>query len=403
MKRYLALFAVAALALTALLISRPLGAAENPPPVGTILTVAGTGQAGYSGDNVPATQAQLHWPNGVVFDAAGNLYIAEWYNDRVRKVRPDGTITTVAGTGQPGFSGDGGKATAAQLHAPVYLAVDSTGNLFIADFYNHRVRKVTPDGTITTYAGSGTVDDATVICCVNPTGGFSGDNGPATGARLNGPSGLALDALGNLFIADSFNYRVRKVSPQGGITTVAGNGSNIAGGDGALATEVGMFPWGLAVDVGGDLFISGGDRVRKVRPDGIITTVAGTGNTGFSGDGSAATGARLNTPRGIAVDTAGNLFVADFGNYRVRKVDAATGVISPVAGSGKKAYAGDGVLATDTGLRGPVGLAIDPLGNLLISDIDAGHEDDRLPDNERVMKVVGVAGPGLIAGTAFPR
>jgi trimeric autotransporter adhesin len=348
MKGHLALPTIAALALAASFISLPLRAAVNPPKPGTISTVAGTGSPGYSGDNGPATQALLSGPFDLAFDAAGNLYIVDADNDRVRKVGAEGTITTVAGTGQPGLSGDNGKATAAQLKLRVGVVVDGAGDLFIADLYNHRVRKVTTDGIISTYAGTGPVDATSHLGDLPQIGGFSGDNGPATDARLNGPCGLAVDALGNLFIADYGNH-----------------------------------------------------RVRKVAPDGIITTVAGTGTAGFSGDGGKATDARLSGPVELAVDSAGNLFVAEFsGNHRVRKVDAVTGIITTVAGNGKIKYAGDGGLATDTGLRGPTGLAIDAMGNLLITDRAFPPAS---PYDERVLKVYGVAAPGLIAGKAFPR
>jgi sugar lactone lactonase YvrE len=416
MEQRLALPATAALALTALLGSLMLPAAGDVAKPGTIVTVAGTGEPGYSGDNGPATQAQLKDPEGLALDAAGNLYIADAHNARVRKVSPEGTITTVAGTGQRGFSGDGGKATDVQLHGPAFVVVDGAGNLFISDTANHRVRKVTPDGIITTAAGSGPVEEATNTTGIPRNGGFSGDNGPATDARLNFPFGLAVDAHGNLFIADSYNNRVRKVSPDGVITTVAGNGSKRSSGDGGLATEAGMVPYGgLAVDAAGDLFIADNGnpydlttyRVRKVDAvTGIITSVAGTGaNGGFSGDGGPAISAMLDSPYGLAVDSKGNLFVSDWDNYRVRKVDAVTGVISTVAGIGRKPYAGDGGLATQTGLRGPMGLAVDAVGNLLVADSGSagGHESDGLPNNERVLEVFGAAAPGLLAGMAFPR
>jgi hypothetical protein len=396
---------VAALVLTVLFGSFTLPAAGDEPKPETIITVAGTGAAGFSGDGGPATQAQLHWPFGLAFDAAGNLYIADLYNHCVRKVSADGTIITVAGTGRPGFSGDGGKATAAQLKGPKSLVVDGTGDLFIADFYNHRVRKVAPDGIITTYAGSGPVDAVTPLGGAPSNGGFSGDNGPATDARLNGPRGLAVDALGNLFIADYYNNRVRKVTPDGVITTVAGTNKSGFSGDSGPATQARLnSPRGLAVDALGNLFIAdyGNHRVRKVTPDGMITTVAGTGGPGFSGDGGKATDARLNNPVNAAVDTAGNLFVSDWGNYRVRKVSP-EGIITTVAGKGKEPYAGDGGLATETGLRGPIGLAIDAEDNLLISDSDYFHGGGGLPTNERVLKVFGVAAPGLLAGRAFPQ
>jgi hypothetical protein len=403
MKGPLALPTFPALALAACFVSLALPAAGDVAKPGTIVTVAGTGTPGYSGDNGPATQALLNGPFGLALDAAGNLYIADVYNYRVRKVSPDGTITTVAGTGQPGFSGDGGKATDAQVKFLGSVVVDGAGNLFIADFYNHRVRRVSPDGIISTYAGSGPVDAVTVPGDAAKNGSFSGDNGPATDARFTGVVGLAVDAHGNLFIGDYGNYRVRKVDAVTGIiTTEAGNGQPGFSGDGGKATDARLNgPVGLAVDNAGNLFISEfiNNRVRKVTPDGIITTVAGTGRAGFTGDSGKATDAQLNNPIGPAVDTAGNLFIADSGNYRVRKVDAVTGLISTVAGSGKsQPYAGDGGLATETGLRGPAGLAIDVGGNLLFAD----HPYPRPPYDERVLKVSGVAAPGLIAGMAFP-
>jgi sugar lactone lactonase YvrE len=234
-------------------------------------------------------------------------------------------------------------------------------------------------------------------------GSFSGDNGPATDARLNGPIGLAADALGNLFIADGYNHRVRKVTPNGIITTVAGTGTAGFSGDGGKAADARLNgPVGLAVDSAGSLFITewGGNRVRKVTPDGMITTVAGTGTAGFSGDGGPAISARLNGPTGGVVDSAGNLFVADFRNARVRKVEAGTGTITTVAGNGKGGYGGDGGLATETGLGDPLHLVIDPVGNLLISETSYFGG---APNSDRVLKVFGVAAPGLIAGKAFPQ
>jgi sugar lactone lactonase YvrE len=412
MAQRIAFPALASLALTALIGSLALPAAGDPPKPGTIVTVAGTGTPGYSGDNGPATQALLNGPSALALDAAGNLYIADAANFRVRKVSPDGTIITVAGTGIPGFSGDGGKATAAQLNRAEYVAVDPAGDLFIGDVFNHRVRKVTRDGIITTYAGSGPVEQ-TSDPGIPQYGGFSGDNGLATLARLNGPHGLAVDAHGNLFLGDYYNHRVRKVDAVTGIiTTVAGNGSSDSSGDGGLATKAGMFPFDLAIDARGDLFIADNPifsdlttyRVRKVDAvTGMITTVAGTVEAGFSGDGGPATAAMLAHPASLAVDSAGDLFIADWDNYRVRKVEAPTGNISTVAGIGQNDYSGDGGLATDTGLRGPEGLAIDARGDLLISDSSAFHEGDGLADNDRVLKVFGVAAPGLLAGMAFPQ
>jgi sugar lactone lactonase YvrE len=415
MEQRFALPALAALALATLIGSPAVPAAGDAP--GTIVTVAGTGKPGFSGDGGPATQAQVQ-PGGLALDGAGNLYITDWFNNRVRKVdAATGIITTVAGTGQLGFSGDNGPATAAQLNRPSFVVVDGAGNLFISDFFNHRVRKVdVATGIITTYAGSGPVDSGTDATGV-PHGAFAGDNGPAADARLDGPIGLAVDARGNLFIEDAYNQRVRKVSPEGVITTVAGNGVDRSSGDGGLATEAGLaVAWGLALDAGGDLFIAetGGaydgphgvisNRVRRVdAATGIITTVAGVGGAGgFAGDGGKATAAKLSLPAGLAVDSAGNLFIADQGNYRVRKVGL-DGNISTVAGTGKQPYAGDGSLATQTGIRGPGYLAINAAGDLLVSVGAPFWETSGLPDDERVLEVVGAAAPGLLAGTAFPQ
>jgi hypothetical protein len=385
----------AAVALAALTGTRVgLAAEETPPPApapGTITTVAGTGQAGFSGDGGPAAQARLNFPFDVAVDAAGNVLIAVTDNNRVRKVSPAGLISTVAGTGKPGFSGDGGPATEAGMN-PWTLALDGAGNLFIGDSGNYRVRKVSTDGLITTFAGSG-------------KGGFSGDGGPATEARFSG-YGLGVDdAAGNLFIADTNNHRIRKVSPEGIITTVAGSGptgitKGLSAGDGGLATEARLNgPHNLALDRLGNLFFSEvgdffgtnrGYRVRKVDTKGIISTVAGSDRRGFAGDGGPATQARLHTPSGVAVDSAGTLFFSDEGNQRVRKVDA-NGIISTVAGGGTKGYV-DGALATATRLGAPTGLAVDAAGNLLI--VDYG--------NVRIFKVFGVAAPGLLAGQLFP-
>ena len=388
-------------------------AAEQPAP-GTITTVAGTGPAGFSGDNGPAIKARLDYPIGIAIDAAGNVFIGDGANTRVRKVSPDGIITTVAGTGVEGFSGDGGPATKARLAGALWLGLDGAGNLYLSDSSHHRVRKVSPDGIITTVAGSGpTTSEA--------PGDFAGDGGPATEARLYYPDGLAVDAAGNLFIADTGNHRIRKVSPDGTITTVAGSGptgpdKGVAAGDGgpALAATL-RGPMCLAVDGSGNLFFTEFDPwgtfvpptprglVRKVSADGVITTVAGNGVYAFSGDGGLAVAASLDGPLGVAADTAGNLFIADFDSYRVRKVDA-NGIINTVAGMGKYRYAGDGVLATTTGLRGPTGVAVDAAGNLVFTDTGHGiNEADGLGYNERVLKVFGVAAPGLLAGMPFPK
>src|SRR5665213_1429091 len=299
---------------------------------GIIMTVAGTGAPSFYGDGGAATNAALYLPYGVTVDANGNLFIADEVSNRIRKVDTDGIITTVAGngygagTGNGGYSGDGNAAINAELWYPSSVAVDAGGNLFIADSENNRIRKVDTNGVITTVAGKG-------------PSSFSGDGSKATNATLYWPQGLALDAAGNIFIADSWNNRIRKVDTNGIITTVAGNGviTTVAGngygsfsGDGSAATNAGFFqPFGVSVDGGGNLFIAdaGNNRIRKVDSNGTITTVAGVGTNIFSGDGGAATNAAINYPWKVVPDNLGNLFIADTGNNRIRKVDT-NGIIT---------------------------------------------------------------------------
>ncbi len=355
---------------------------------GIITTVAGNGSPGFSGDGGPATSASLNGPLGVAIDAAGNLYIADSENNRIRKVS-GGTITTVAGNGVAGFSGDGGPAASASLDLPYGEAVDSAGSLYIADFRNQRIRKLS-GGTITTVAGNGTQ-------------GFSGDGGPAASASLNAPAGVAVDGAGNLYIADANNDRIRKVSG-GTITTVAGNGIEGFSGGGGPATSASLTaPLGVAVDFAGSVYIAdtSNERIRKVS-DGTITTVAGDGGFQFSGDGGPAKSATLNGSNnvlsgfdygglGVAVDSAGSVYIADFENNRVRKVSS--GTIATVAGNGAFGYSGDGGTATSASVSFPTGAAVDSADNLYIADIGNG----------RIRKVLGgiittVAGGGTTIG-----
>ena len=361
---------------------------------GTITTVAGNGTAGFSGDGGPATNASLGSPAGVAVDEAGNLFIFDWGNQRIRKVDPSGIITTVAGGGRS-YPGDGGPATSARLNFGFSggVAVDKAGNLFIAESDRHRVRKVDPSGIITTVAGNG-------------TSGFSGDGGPATSASLRGPRGVAVDGDGNLLIADAYNDRIRKVDPSGIITTVAGNSASGFSGDGGPAANARFdFPQGVAVDGAGNLFIadSQNQRIRKVDPSGIITTVAGggVGTRGFTGDAGPATSARLWSPGGVAVDGAGNLFIADSNGQRVRKVDA-SGTITTVAGagSGRPGFVGDGGPATEATLQFPRGLAVDGAGNLFIADTQ--NHRIRKVDSSGVITTVAGNGTSGFSGDGGP-
>ena len=342
---------------------------------GIIITVAGgagTGTVSFSGDGGPATAAALEFPAGVAVDASGNIYIADTFNNRIRKVSVGGIITTVAGNGNQGFSGDGGPATSASLSKPIGVAVDVSGNLYISDQYNNRIRRVSTSGIITTVAGSGNVG----VVNSTVTGGFGGDGGPATSALLNFPWGVAVDASGNLFIADGGgNDRVRKVSANGIITTVAGNGTYGFSGDGGPATSALLAaPWGVAVDASGNLYISdaANNDLRKVSSDGIITTIAGNQTAGFSGDGGPATAAELSNPFGIAADASGNIYIADEMNDRIRKVSP-DGIITTFAGTGGACFPcsasalGDGGPATSA-LVEAQGVAVDGSGNVFIAD-----------------------------------
>ncbi len=353
-------------------------------PASVLIVVAGKGTSGFSGDGGPATQASLFLalfqPSGVAVDAAGNLFIPEAYNHRIRKVSPGGIITTVAGNGNEGFAGDGGPATSASLNFPVGVAVDAAGNLYIADWNNFRIRKVSPSGVITTVAGNG-------------ISGFSGDGGPAASASLANPYGVAVDGAGNLYLPDGNNHRIRKVSPGGVITTVAGNGIRGFSGDGGPATSASLAqPHGVAVDGAGSLYIAdqGNNRIRKVSLDGVITTVAGNGIPRFTGDGGSATSASLAFPYGVALDAAGNLYIADTANHRIRQLSP-SGIITTVAGNGSFSFSGDGGPATGAALHFPGGLAVDVAGNLYIADTN----------NERIRKVsingviTTVAGNGI--------
>jgi sugar lactone lactonase YvrE len=314
-----------------------------------ISTIAGSGFNGYSGDGGPATSAAFSYPKGICFDGSGNLYIAGWNNCRIRKVLPSGIITSVAGNGSWGYSGDGGPATSAQIGTVYEVACDASGNLYFADYYHNVVRKVDASGIITTIAGNG----------IN---GHFGDGGLATSASLFGPKGLTFDKYGNLYISE-MNY-IRKVNTSGIITSIAGNGSS-SGGDGGPATSAGLdVPHGMTTDTIGNLYIvdQGNNSIRKINSSGIITTIAGSGAIGYSGDGGPAVLAKLYYPYSIAIDPQRNLYITDTWNHVIRKIDT-NGIITTVAGNGTNAgtfpgsFSGDGGPAILAGLDMPMGIA----------------------------------------------
>ena len=321
-------------------------------------TTGGTGMVGYSGDGGGATAATLARPSGMAYDAAGNVFLADANNHVIREISAAGVITTVAGTGIAGFGGDGGPATAAFLDTPTGVAVDASGTLFIADSHNHRIRKIAGD-TITTIAGTGTA-------------GFAGDGGASASAQLASPNGVAVDASGNLYIADTDNQRIRRIAG-GIITTVAGNGEELFSGDGGRATAASLDePTGVAVDSFGSLYIAdkNDQRVRMVGAAGIISTLAGSGTPslagGFSGDGAAANSAFLAKPAGVAVDRQGSVYVADTNNQRIRQI--AEGSIVTIAGTGDQGFGGDGGPAPSATLNSPRAVMADSVGNLSIAD-----------------------------------
>jgi sugar lactone lactonase YvrE len=333
-----------------------------------INTIAGTKMGGYGPDTAVATTSKLNYPTGVAIDKSGNLYIADANNNRVRKVTTAGIITTIAGTGKAGYGGDGRAATGAQLKYPTDVAVDDAGDVYVTDYRNSRIRKITTSGTISTVAGNGTI-------------GVAGDGGPAYAAQLHDPAGIAVDADGNLYIADKYNYRVRKIDRQGMIMTVAGNGYAGWEGDRGAATNARLNnPTGVTVDADGYIYIAdrGNHCIRKVTPKGIITTIAGIGVQGFSGDDGPATAAKMNQPASVTVDKMGNVYVIDLGNNRIRKIDQ-NGVISSIAG-GAVGPGGDGGPAQKAFINFPTSIVADSLGNVLIAD--AGNHKVRIIQNK---------------------
>ena len=378
-----------ALALCAALLAATAAAQSADELV--IDTVAGTGRGGYNGDGVPSVAAQLAYPTDVAVDAAGNLFIADRGNHRIRKVDAStGNISTVAGNGAGGFGDEGGPAVEVPLANPRSVALGAEGNIYIVDTDIHLIRKVDAStGNISTVAGTG-------------QGGGSGDGGPAVEAHLANPRSVALDAAGNIYIADRDTHRIRKVDAStGNIFTVAGNGWEGGSGDGGPAVEAQLYlPSGVAVDGSGNIYIADTDnhRIRKVdAATGNISTVAGNGWDGYGGDGGPAVKAQLYFPFGLAVDGAGNIYVADRGNNRIRKVDAATGNISTIAGTGTQGYGGDGGPAVEAYLYFPPGVAVDGSGNIYIADTD-NHRIRRLSPADTPRISAG----GIVLATGAP-
>jgi NHL repeat/Secretion system C-terminal sorting domain len=332
-----------------------------------IRTIAGIDSGSYfSGDGGPATAANFHTPTGVAMDTLGNIYVADNWNHRVRKIDTFGIVSTFAGNGTLGYSGDGAQATDAKFNQPTNVTTDRSGNVYISDEFNHVIRKVNASGIVTTIVGTG-------------MSGYTGDNGPATAAHISSIYQTSFDRSGNLYIADQVNHVIRKVDTFGIITTVAGNGTLGYSGDGGPATAANLnAPSGIVSDSIGNLFI--GDRlnnaIRKVDTSGIISTIAGTGTSGYTGDGGPATAALLGRPIQLAIDSNGNLLFSD-SYYNVIRIINPAGMITTIAGSGAMGFGGDGGPAIAAALNYPDGLIFDRSGNLIF--VDAG--------NNRVRKI----------------
>jgi hypothetical protein len=347
---------------TALIAGNATGSLAVLAPA-NINTVAGDSAWNYTGDGVPATGAPIFLPTGVFADSAGNIYLTDSNNNRIRRVdAKSGLISTVAGNGSPGYGGDGGPATQAQINTAANLVLDGAGNIYFADTGNHIIRRIDfYSGIMTTVAGTPTIQ------------GYSGDGGAATAATLSQPEGLAFDAAGDLYIADSGNNVIREIDAvTGKIRTIVGTGYAAYSGDGGPASSAKLnSPWNLTVGPDNSLYIADFSNhcIRKVSASGTISTIAGTGSRGYNGDGNVATQSQLDEPAGVVLDPAGNIYIADAGNNRVREISVATNIIRTIAGSGSEEFSGDGGDATGAGMYGPYALNFDQSGDLLIADL----------------------------------
>ncbi len=321
-----------------------------------ITTIAGNGTGSFSGDGGPSTAATINVPQGIAFDTSGNMFFSDYGNRRIRKITSTGVISTIAGTGVMGYTGDGGAATLATIIYPTGLTVDSVGNIYFTDPGCHVIRKITTSGIISTVAGTGFA-------------GFSGDGGPATAAQLNTVAYVAFDNLGNLIIADNLNHRVRKINSAGVISTIAGTGIAGFSGDGGSATLAQLNqPASIVTDAMGNIYVgeAAGNRFRKINSTGTITTFAGTGIAGYSGDGGPATAANCIISNGC-IDHLGKFYFADQIDHRVRIINA-SGIINNFAGTGIAGFSGDGGAATAAKLNGPYLMTVDYAGNFYIAD-----------------------------------
>jgi hypothetical protein len=367
------------------------------PGSAPILSIAGNGTAGDSGDGSAAVQAQINDSGGIAVDLFGNVYFAEPASNRVRMIAPSGVISTVAGTGLSGYNGDNIPAASAELSVPVGVAVDLAGDLLIADAGNARIRMISvATGQISTVAGTGVA-------------GYGGDGLASTNAKLNDPTGVAVDSAGNLYIADSGNARVREANAATGvIATIAGTGTTGYNGDGGLAIQAQLRnPYGITLDRQGNVYVADltglpgvsttSGRIREVNSvTGIITTVGGNGSPGYNGDSIPAITANLSNPVSIAIDNSGNIYIADAGNDRIRVVSALTGVIATAVGTGAPGYNGDNIAALDANIDNPLGVALDASGNIYIAD---GNSRIRMVQAPSANSVLAIRGNPPAAGT----